>query len=187
MLGSHGFWGKSVMYEGAAGIPMILAGPGIAPGGNETPVSLIDVAATAERAAGVPPRPAKAPWQGRPLQDFAAAPEPERLLLSEYHDGGSPTGCFMLRDGKWKYVTYAGAPPPQLFDLAQDPRELQDLGEDPGFSQQRAALRARLSSILDPEAVNAAAFRDQAALIERFGGRDALLAMESFDNTPLPG
>ena len=42
-LGARGLWGKSVMYEESAAIPMIIAGPGVAPGAViNTPVSLID-------------------------------------------------------------------------------------------------------------------------------------------------
>jgi choline-sulfatase len=32
MLGSHGFWTKSVMYEDAAAVPMLLAGRGVPEG-----------------------------------------------------------------------------------------------------------------------------------------------------------
>ena len=79
MLGNHGFWAKSVMYEDSVAIPMILAGPGVATGVNHTPVSLNDVAATAEQAAGLTPRPASAPWRGRPLGDFISSPRTRPL------------------------------------------------------------------------------------------------------------
>ena len=185
MLGNHGFWAKSVMYEDSVAIPLILAGPGIPSGANHSPVSLLDVAASAEQAAGLTPRPAAAPWRGRPLRDFIAAPEAGRLMLSEYHDGGSPTGLFMLRHENWKYVYYAGGHPPQLFDLSRDPQEIRDLGLDPEFEDVRTRLHRSLSSMLDPEAVNAQAFRDQAVLLERYGGAEAVLAMKSFNHTPL--
>ncbi|MEM7224750.1 MAG: sulfatase-like hydrolase/transferase [Pseudomonadota bacterium] len=185
MLGNHGFWAKSVMFEDSVAIPMILAGPGIPSGVNHTPVSLNDVAATAERAAGLAPRPAAAPWRGRPLQGFVAAPEADRLVLSEYHDGGSPTGFFMLRQGNLKYVYYAGGHPAQLFDLSADPEELSDLGQNPDTAEVRARLHESLLGILDPEAVNREAFRDQARLLEHYGGPEAVRAMASFNHTPL--
>ena len=185
MLGNHGFWAKSVMYEDSVAIPLILAGPGIPAGVNATPVSLNDIAATAEQAVGLTPPPATAPWQGRPLQDFCAAPEPGRVVLSEYHDGGSPTGIFMLRQDQWKYIHYAGGYPPQLFDLKDDPQEINDLGCDSNFDSQRNALRRSLKKILDPENVNAQAFDDQAKLLERYGGAEAVLTMPSFNHTPL--
>ena len=185
MLGNHGFWTKSVMYEDSVGIPLLMRGRGLPTGENDTLVSLTDVAATVERAVGLEPRPAETPWQGRPLQDIAAAPDAARFLLSQYHDGGSPTGYFMLRQDDWKLVHYAGGHPPQLFDMAGDPYELRDLGEDPDFERRREDLYGRLTEILDPEAVNDQAFADQAAVLQRFGGREAVAALPGFNHTPI--
>ena len=189
MLGKHGFWAKSVMYEDSVGIPLILAGGGVPAGLNRTPVSLTDIAASVETAVGLTGSTAEAPWQGRALQGFVAAPEPERILLSEYHDGGSPTGFFMIRQGAWKYVYYAGGHPSgypsQLYDLESDPDELRDLGASPHHAGPRTRMHGHLTSILDPEAVNAQAFADQAALLARLGGREAVLAMPSFNHTPV--
>ena len=43
-MGARGLWGKSVMYEEAVGVPMLLSGPDV-PKRNvvRTPVSLIDI------------------------------------------------------------------------------------------------------------------------------------------------
>ena len=185
MLGNHGFWAKSVMYEDAVGIPLIMAGNDVPVGVNHTPVSLTDIAATVEGLVGLEVPKAKAPWQSRPLQSFINSPETERFILSEYHDGGSPTGFFMIRQGAWKYVYYAGIQPVQLFNLENDPDELEDLGESPDFENVRALMHEHLTSILDPEKVNAQAFADQAALVEQYGGRETILAMPGFNHTPV--
>jgi choline-sulfatase len=185
MLGNHGLWTKSVMYEDAVGIPMLMAGPGIAPGVNDTPVSLTDIAATVQTAVELAPPPAGAAWSGRALQTFVAAPEPDRPILSEYHDGGSPTGFFMLRRGRWKYVHYAGGHRTQLFDLEADPHELVDLGTSADHASVREALSSELHAILDPEAINARAFLDQARVLDRLGGAARVMAMPSFGHTPL--
>jgi choline-sulfatase len=185
MLGNHGFWTKSVMYEDAVGIPLIMSGRDVPAGVGDTPVSLTDIAATVESAVGLRPRPAEAPWQSRPLQEIAAAPDPARFLLSQYHDGGSPTGFFMIRQEDWKYVHYAGGHPPHLFNTADDPEERNDLGEDPDFERQRERLQGRLTEILDPEAVNDQAFADQAALLQQLGGREAVMALPGFNHTPV--
>ncbi len=185
MLGEQGFWTKSVMYEESVAVPMLLAGPGIPAGINPTPVSLNDLAATVEQAVAPGPRAVVEPWEARPLQDFAARPEPERLVISEYHDGGSPTGLTMLRQGRWKYVHYAGGHPPQLFDLEKDPGERNDLGTDPAYAELRATLLAQLNAVLDPEAVNAQAFAEQRSKLEALGGAEKVLAMPSFNHTPL--
>lgn len=53
------------------------------------------------------------------------------------------TRAIMITDGCWKYVHYEHFRP-QLFNLEQDPREQQDLGEDPAFAKQRARLEGAL-------------------------------------------
>lgn len=45
-VGARGLWGKSNMYEESAAVPLIMAGPNVAQGVCETPVSLLDVSAT---------------------------------------------------------------------------------------------------------------------------------------------
>ncbi|MEM9146722.1 MAG: sulfatase-like hydrolase/transferase [Pseudomonadota bacterium] len=178
MLGDHGFWTKQVMYEGSVGVPLIAAGPGIKPRRVATPASLLDLYPTALAVAGLPPddRP------GAPLMALAAAPDdPDRTVISEYHDGGSSTGAFMIRWDRWKYVHYAGERP-QLFDRIADPEERKDLGlAHPAADEGLHRLRV----LCDPEAISAAAFADQAARIAALGGPEACRA-RSFGHTPIP-
>ena len=185
MLGDHGFWCKSVMYEGSTGIPMIMSGSGVSIGVNPTPVSLTDIAATVEDALGLETMTPPGAWESRPIQDFLDNPEPDRPILSEYHDGGSPTGSFMIRSGEWKYVHYADGSPAQLFNLADDPTESTDLGDDPTHEEKRVELFNILTDILDPEVVNRQAFEDQARLLDLYGGAHEVLSMPSFNHTPL--
>ena len=164
---------------------MTLTGPGIEAGSNATPVSLIDLASTIETTVGATHVPAEEAWQGRPLQAFIEQPEPERLVISEYHDGGSPTGFYMLRAGRWKLVYFAEDNPPLLFDLERDPLEMTNLAEDCAHAARLEDMISRLNGILDPEAVNSRAFADQARMVEALGGMEAILALPSFNHTPL--
>lgn len=118
--------------------------------------------------------------------DLANGAEPDRTVLSEYHDGGASTGYFMIRRDEWKYIHYAGADA-QLFNLRDDPFEENDLGRDAGHRGVRSDCEAALRAILDPDAVNRRAFADQARRIEALGGRDAILRMteQEFGFTPL--
>ena len=50
-----------------------------------------------------------------------------------------------------------------------------------------ADLEAELRRICDPDAVDARAKADQAALVARHGGRAAVVARGSFSGTPAPG
>ena len=107
-------------------------------------------------------------------------------MLSEYHAVGYVAGAYMLRKGQWKLVYYVGHPP-QLFDLGSDPHETRDLGRDPAHAAKRDEMEAELRRIVDPEAANARAFADQDAVIDRHGGREAIIALGDFGYTPAPG
>jgi choline-sulfatase len=185
MTGNHGIWGKCFMYEDSVGIPLAFSGPGIEPSVNPTPVSLVDMAATIEQAVHGEVSEAESGWQGKPLQDFITNPDAERPVLSEYHDGGSPCGFYMLRRGRWKYVYFAAGNPALLFDMDSDPRELVNLADAPEYAITLVDLRNQLFQILDPEEVNRQAFSDQAKMIEALGGMEAILAMPSFNHTPI--
>ncbi len=185
-MGERALWGKSNLLEEAAGIPVILAGPGIPKGHRcQTPVNLTDVYPTVLAAIGLDPDDGGRP--GRSLIELAdSADEPDRVVFSEYHAAGACTGAFMIRRGRWKYIHYAGLTP-QLYDLEADPEERQDLGTDPGCADVRRELEAELSAICDPDDVNRRAKADQAAIVERHGGRDAVLERGGFGGTPAPG
>ena len=76
---------------------------------------------------------------------------------------------------------------PQLFNLADDPEELRDLGADPKHKGIRRKLEAELRSICDPEAVDAMAKADQMAIVNANGGIEAVVAKGGFGATPPPG
>jgi choline-sulfatase len=185
MIGNHGIWGKCFMFEDSVGIPMTITGPGIEPGVNQTPVTLADLASTISQTVGAEVGEVESAWQGRPLQSFIDSPEPERVVISEYHDGGSPCGFYMLRKGHLKLVYFAEGNPPLLFDLQQDPQELTNLADNPAHAQSLQQLIQELHQILDPEVVNELAFADQGRMIESLGGMEKILAMRSFNHTPL--
>jgi choline-sulfatase len=185
MTGNHGIWGKCYMYEDSVGIPMVMSGPGIESSINNTPVSLTDLAATIEYAVHDDIIEVENCWQSRPLQKFIEKPDSERPVLSEYHDGGSPCGLFMLRKGCWKYVYFSEGHPALLFDMDKDPWELHNLASETGYAEILAELNNQLRQILDPEEVNRLAFADQAKMVDRLGGMEAILALPSFNHTPV--
>jgi choline-sulfatase len=106
--------------------------------------------------------------------------------MSEYHAAGAATGVFMIRNGKFKYIYYVGMPA-QLFDLESDPYERRNLADEPGYRGLAADCQASLRKLVDPEAVDALARRDQAAKIAELGGRESILARGSFGYSPVPG
>jgi len=187
-LGTRHMWGKSIHYEEAAAVPMIVAGPGVPAGKTcATPVTLVDVYPTIIESVGLVPDALEERLPGRSLVAIAKEPyDPQRVALGEYHAAGSITAMYMVRKGRWKYIHHVGYRA-ELFDLESDPGETTDLGEDPAHRETLAAMEAELRKSLDPDAVSARAFADQEAKIERFGGVDALIKRGDFGYSPAPG
>ena len=182
-LGARGLWGKSNMYEESVAVPMIVAGPDIPNGVCNTPVSLLDLSLTIAHHFGADLEAAAGTRDLRSI--IASAPEPDRVIFSEYHAAGAVSGAFMLRKGRWKLIHYVGFAD-ELFDLASDPEELHNLAPQAELASVRQDLHAELRRICNPERTNAQAFADQAALIEHHGGRAAALKLGAPGATPAP-
>ena len=181
--GDRRMWTKMSLYDESTRVPMLLSGPDI-PKSNtvEALASLVDIYPTVLQAVG-----AKDDDEGRPgfaLQLLMDSADADRGIVSEYHDGGSPVGMFMLRKGRWKYNCYPGYPP-ELFDMANDPDELCDLSQDPTYAADLQLCHDAMNGLLNPSEVNDLAFADQAELITRLGGVEAIVDSEEFDHTPL--
>jgi choline-sulfatase len=186
-IGARGIWGKSTHYDDAAGVPLIISGPDVAPGRVcRTPVSLVDLAPTILHAVGEDPQAWANALPGQSLLDIGGkADDPTRTVFSEYHAFASPSAAFMLRNGRFKYNYYVGYPP-ELFDLEADPGEERNLAESPAHRSILLALAAELRELLDPEATDALAKADQAALIARFGGPEKARNVGAPGATPAP-
>lgn len=185
-MGARGIFGKFTMYEESAAVPFIMAGPDV-PAGEvcQTPVSLVDGHPTILEAVGAEPDDADADLPGQSLWAIANAPEQARTVLSEYHAIGARDAVFMLRNNRYKYVHHVGESP-QLFDLAMDPEEENDLA---GYAENQQLLTdfdRELRTLLDPEAIDAHAKASQWARINAMGGEQAVRTRGYFVNSPTP-
>lgn len=176
MLGAHGMWWKSTMYEGAAAVPLLLAGPDVSAGQVVgTNASLVDGFPTIVEAVGARLQPQDADLPGRSLWALAREPDAARTVFGEYHAVFSSGGVYLLRDERYKLVYYVGGPP-QLFDLVADPDERRDLAPLPEYAAVLAARERALRAILDPEATDRRAKADQQRRIDAAGGPEAVIA-----------
>lgn len=184
-LGARGLWGKQILYQEAAAVPMILAGPGVPEGAVRTATaSHIDVYPTVLECVGSD----AAPGQGMSLFRMAGGEIPKRNVLSEYHASSAKSGEYMIRHGKWKYVYYVHYPDrPQLFDLESDPEELKDLGSDPAHRAVAKDCEALLRGMLDPEDVDRRAKKRQQELVDANGGYEKVKKIGGFGYSPPPG
>lgn len=165
MLGKFGMWWKCSLYEDSVRVPLLVAGPGFAPGVRvRTPVTQLDLQASLFRATGSR-RPTG--WHGSPLQSVGRD-DRHRVAFSEYHGHGTRCSAYMIRRGGWKLHYHAEAPC-QLFDLGRDPQELHDLaGRRPEVV---AELTGCLREICDPGAENRRAEERILAELRAIGNR----------------
>ena len=187
-LGNRGLWGKSVMYEEAAAVPMIVSGPGI-PAGRvvATPTSILDLYPFIMDCVGeLDSTTVTDEHPGTNVMDLMNGEDADRTVFSEYHAMGSRVAVYMIRKGPFKLIHHVGYPP-QLFDLAEDPEELHDLAGDPAFRPVIDDLEAELFRICDPDQIDKRAKGDQAVRMEAAGGREAVIARGDLGFSVPPG
>lgn len=125
-VGSHGLLGKQNLYEHSMGAPLLVAGRGIPAGGSTQAFTyLLDIFPTVCALTGVSP-PADLDgfdlgsiWRGE--KDSVR----DRVFLA--YRGLMRS----IRDGRWKLIRYPPINHTQLFDLENDPDELNNLASDP--------------------------------------------------------
>lgn len=186
--GARGLWGKSTMYEEAAAVPLILSGPGI-PGGRtvKTPVSFVDMYPFIIDCVGA--RDADTITHENPgvsIAELLHNEEKTKVAFSEYHGMGSKTAAYLVRRGPYKLVYYA-AYAPQLFNLHEDPEELNDLAADPAMQSVVEELTAELVKICDPNATDDRAKELQQKILAENGGAEAVIARGDLGFSMPPG
>lgn len=192
--GDHGYsagenfvFGLFNLYETGVGVPLIMAGPGIPEGRRvKQIVSHVDLYPTILEGFGIPPESDEGTRTGRSLWPALRGEEADVPGFAEYHALGTKTGSFLYRRGSLKLLYHVDMPP-QLFDLATDPGETNDLAGDPAAKGRLEEMLAGLRDYIDPEAVDALAKADQQAFVDRLGGKDEIIRLrDGFVYSPPP-
>ncbi len=128
---------KRSPYDGGLRTPILVRWPGhIAPQRIETPVSSIDIVPTLLKAVGID---AKEPLPGVDLVRVAEGKSDRKTLFGEIFDHDiadidRPEASLLFRwcrQGHWKLIVPRNASqPPELYDLAADPREETNLASE---------------------------------------------------------
>lgn len=165
-LGQHHWMEHALhLYEEQLHVPLLLRWPGEIPAGRRiaTPVALADVAPTILALAGLP---LPANMDGRSLAEAVrGGAEPAarpifamRRLVSE--TAGLGTGVKLsVREGTWKYI-WNGDRPQELYDLAADPNERQNV------IAQQPEIAARMQAKIEERVAALPAMHDGAPLSE---------------------
>jgi arylsulfatase A-like enzyme len=144
LLGEHDQWMKTVLWEPAARVPLVIYAPQMDGNGAASPrlVELVDLFPTLAQLAGLQ---APEELEGRSMVPLLQQPALEgwdRPVFTQIAGGRS------VRTARWHYAEFeAGRKGKQLFDLAADPAETQNLAEDP----EHASVVAHLSALLPDE------------------------------------
>ena len=155
-IGERGLWWKHTFYEESVKIPMILSWPEQLPKGEarDQVINLVDLNATFLDALGANPLPNS---EGHSFLNIAkdnSSPW-QNLTFSEYCSDVTKWDGMrqrMIRQDDWKLIYYHGFPA-QLFNLAEDPQELNDLAEVPEHQAIKEELLSLLLKDWDPDAI----------------------------------
>ena len=143
MLGDHGIPYKWLMYEPVVHVPLLVKPPSshnIADSATDDLVSLIDLGPTVLECAGleIPDR-----LDGRSLAPYFKADtaiSPREFVVAQ------DNYMVMLRTINQKLVVYLGEDYGELYNLEDDPDEIDNLWDQPECRQSRDALRHQLLS-----------------------------------------
>jgi choline-sulfatase len=142
MLGERGLWYKMTWFENACRVPMIVSGPGIAPGRIAGCGSHLDLLPTlAEIASEGGSYAPVSPIDGQSLAGALSGGSGHNEAIGEYCGEGAIAPLVMIRRGNWKFV-HTPSDPDQLYEMAADPHEKTNLAEDPKHAEIVAAFRA---------------------------------------------
>lgn len=145
-VGQHGLFGKQNLYEHSIRVPFIIAGPGIEKGqSHNAMIYMQNMFATTCEMAGIKPA------------DTVQYPSIVPLITGEkesLHDAmylaytKTQRG---LRTERYKYIEYPKISEVQLFDVKNDPFEINDLAEHPDYADKVKAFASQLQQRMADE------------------------------------
>jgi arylsulfatase A-like enzyme len=137
--GSHGLIGKQNLYEHSLRVPLIIAGPGIAENQRSQAMCyLYDVLPTLGELCQV-----KFPPKSDGISFVKTLSNPSEKARDQLYFGYRDLQRG-IRDDRWKLIHYPKSNTTQLFDLKNDPYEVNDLASNPDYTEQEKTMMAHL-------------------------------------------
>ncbi|WP_167288988.1 sulfatase family protein [Nocardioides seonyuensis] len=147
-LGEHRYVGKDKLTRSSLQVPLVVRGPGIAPGtSSDLPATLVDVPATIAGLAGVSPGWVVDGTSLAPTLEGAAQPFRDTTLVQTGSALGDGWGYRGVRTARYLYAV-DGADG-ILYDTEVDPHETVNRFSDPAYAEVREALDRRRDQLVD--------------------------------------
>ena len=159
-LGEHGWFDKRFMYEECYLTPLIVRWPGVVPAGqvDENLVSNLDYAQTFLDLAQVSATDDSVQqMQGASLVPLMLGNKPadwrDSLYYQYYEYHGNQRTAHMVRrhrgvcTDRYKLIHFYNIGEWELFDLHNDPKEMNNVADDPTYARIRAGLTTKLESL----------------------------------------
>lgn len=150
-LGEHGWYDKRWMYEESMRMPLTIRWPRVVTAGGEVEALTqnIDFAPTLLEVAGIKP---PEEIQGASLAPFLRGGEPEKwrdALYYSYCEAGEHNvpPHEGVRTARHKLIHYYESREWELFDLEEDPQELNSVYHDSRYAAWRSSLTYRLEAL----------------------------------------
>ncbi|MFN8441507.1 MAG: choline-sulfatase [Caldilineaceae bacterium] len=150
MLGERGLWYKMSMFDGSARIPFLVHAPGrFVARRVSSVVSLVDLLPTLVALAD-PEGTLPSFSRGSSLLPLLQGDDSQAkdVAYVEYLAEGIAAPHLMIRQGRYKYI-FTPDDPELLYDLAQDPQEVQNLAPDPRYGTVLEDFRRQLHAHWD--------------------------------------
>jgi len=185
MFGEHGLIDKRTAYEESMRVPLLARCPSLFNAGStvENVVANIDIAPTILAAAGLESPSYMAGSSMLPLARDANAPWREELLYEYYWERNFPQTptVHAIREERYKYVRFHGIwDLDELYDLADDPTENNNLLAQPGHEALAQRLSHKLFTLLEETGGM------QIPLSVDAGGRNELRSPSGAGQAPFP-
>ncbi len=159
MLGERGLWFKMSFFERSVRVPLIVHQPGRFPARRVAEaVSLVDLGPTLVSLASEEDPSFPVPLDGRTLLPHLAGDAGHDEVIGEYYAEGTTEPLYMVRRDGTKVVVGV-SDPPQVYDLSDDPEELDNLAPLRGEAVERAIRE--IDGMRDREALTEAVMLSQ--------------------------
>jgi len=153
-LGDHGLSGKHFTYEGSSRVPMLIRYPRLAEAGTrrQEMALLNDIAPTVLDLCGVeiPSDMTGESWKPLLKTDDSDPSWRDEILLARYAANRSIVPSQVaIRTDRYKLIRYPFLAFHELYDLENDPEEINNLFENPKYTDLRKEMLERLDKLIE--------------------------------------